>query len=202
MKPGRDTNSEPGLLVAKGAQRRRASRNGCFRGRLKSRKTTNSFMFCNTKHVTAEWLACVASVSVQFGSKKRVTRVHVRVKNGASKRAGRGGEERKETLAGQTPGVWKLPTWHVMPECAHRDLMLSSAVISWHIKCLTFRGAEVNFRGRNKVFILEETHGPREWRNLNESERSMQALKLHTEFDLQSWSYFVKLLRFSQTCEL
>ena len=41
----------------------------------------------------------------------------------------RGGARKKgkETLAGQTPGVWKLPTWPVMPECAHRHLMLSSA---------------------------------------------------------------------------
>ena len=37
----------------------------------------------------------VASVSVRFRSKERVTRVHVRVKNGPSKRAGRGEEERK-----------------------------------------------------------------------------------------------------------
>ena len=44
-------------------------------------------------------------------------------KNGASKREGRGGEEKKETLAD------KLPTWPVMPECAHRHLMLSLAVI-------------------------------------------------------------------------
>ena len=93
MKPVRDTNSDAGLPVAKRPQRRRASINGCFRGRLKSRKTTNSFMFCNTKHVSAEWLACVARISVRFRSKERATRVHVRVKNGASKRAGRGGEE-------------------------------------------------------------------------------------------------------------
>ena len=44
-------------------------------------------------------LACVASVSVRFRSKERGTRVKDRAKNGASKRAGRGGEERKETLA-------------------------------------------------------------------------------------------------------
>ena len=38
----------------------------------------------------------------------------------------------------------------------------------------------------NNVFISEETRGRREWRNLNESERSIQALKMHIEFDLQS----------------
>ena len=44
-------------------------------------------------------VACVASVSVRFRSKERGTRVKDRVTNGASKRAGRGGEERKETLS-------------------------------------------------------------------------------------------------------
>ena len=42
-------------------------------------------------------IACVASVSVRFRSKERGTRVKDRAKNGVSKRAGRGGEERKET---------------------------------------------------------------------------------------------------------
>ena len=44
-------------------------------------------------------LACVASVSVRFRNKERGTRVKDGAKNGASKRARRGGEERKETLA-------------------------------------------------------------------------------------------------------
>ena len=39
-------------------------------------------------------IACVASVSVRFRSKERGTRVKDRAKNGVSKRAGRGGEER------------------------------------------------------------------------------------------------------------
>ena len=38
--------------------------------------------------------ACVASVSVRFRTKEQGTRVKDRAKNGASKRAGRGGEER------------------------------------------------------------------------------------------------------------
>ena len=42
-------------------------------------------------------ITCVASVSVRFRSKERGTRVKDRAKNGASKRAGRGGEERKKT---------------------------------------------------------------------------------------------------------
>ena len=42
-------------------------------------------------------IACVASVSVRFRSKERGTRVKDRAKNGVSKRAGRGWEERKET---------------------------------------------------------------------------------------------------------
>ena len=41
-------------------------------------------------------LACVASVSLRFRSKERGTRVKDSAKNGASKRAGRDGEERKE----------------------------------------------------------------------------------------------------------
>ena len=44
-------------------------------------------------------IACVASVSVRFRRKERGTRVKDREKSGASKRAGGGGEERKETLA-------------------------------------------------------------------------------------------------------
>ena len=36
------------------------------------------------------WIACVANVSVQFGSKERGTRVKDCAKNGASKRLGRG----------------------------------------------------------------------------------------------------------------
>ena len=44
-------------------------------------------------------------------------------KMGQVKEQGGGGEEKKETLAD------KLPTWPVMPECAHRHLMLSLAVI-------------------------------------------------------------------------
>ena len=42
-------------------------------------------------------VACVASVSVRFRNKERGTRVKDRAKNDASKRARRGGEERKET---------------------------------------------------------------------------------------------------------
>ena len=44
-------------------------------------------------------LSCVASVSVRFRNKERGTRVKDGAKNGASKRARRGGEERKETKA-------------------------------------------------------------------------------------------------------
>ena len=44
-------------------------------------------------------LACVESVSVRFRRKERGTRVKDSEKNGASKRAGRGGEEREEALA-------------------------------------------------------------------------------------------------------
>ena len=75
-------------------------------------------------------LTCVASVSVRFRRKQRGTRVKDRAKNGISKRAGGGGEERKETLADK-PGILKTTHlhWPVMPEFAHRHLMLSSTVI-------------------------------------------------------------------------
>ena len=49
-------------------------------------------------------LPCVASVSVQFRSKERGTRVKDRVKNGASKRAGRGwGRKQGFNACRQTP---------------------------------------------------------------------------------------------------
>ena len=46
-------------------------------------------------------------------------------KMGQVKEQGGGGEEKKEMLAD------KLPTWPVMPECAHRHLMLSLTVIPY-----------------------------------------------------------------------
>ena len=146
MKPGRDTNSEPGLLVAKGAQRRRASRNGCFRGRLKSRKTTNSFMFCNTKHVTAEWLACVASVSVQFGSKERVTRVHVRVKNGASKKSGEGWGRKEGNACRTNPGSLKTAhlACHAWVRSPRLDAVVSCHKLTYKMFDLPLSGSELS----------------------------------------------------------
>ena len=91
------------------------------------------------RHAT---LACVASVSVRFSSKERGRRVKDRGKNGASKRAGRGWGRKEGNACRQTPWFWKPPTWLVMPEF--------DAVIScddWPIKCLSFRGAVMNFRG-------------------------------------------------------
>ena len=46
--------------------------------------------FGNFNNILGESLACVASVSVRFKSKKRGTKVKDRAKSGASKRAGRG----------------------------------------------------------------------------------------------------------------
>ena len=85
----------------------------------------------------------VASVSVQFKSKERGTRVKDRAKNGASKTAGRGGEERKETLADKPRDFENRPLGSVMPEFVHRHLMLSSAVIidqyrPNNLNCLAF----------------------------------------------------------------
>ena len=51
----------------------------------------------NSVNIKTITVACVASVSVRFRSKERGKSVKERAKNGLSKRAGRGGEERKET---------------------------------------------------------------------------------------------------------
>ena len=50
--------------------------------------------------------------------------------NGISKTVGRGRGRKEGNACGQTPGFWKPPTWPVMPEFAHRHLMLSSAVLT------------------------------------------------------------------------
>ena len=64
-----------------------------------------------SNHWLLSWIAYVASVSVQFRSKERGTRVKDRAKNGVSKTAGRGWG-RKEGNAGiQTSRFWKPPTW-------------------------------------------------------------------------------------------
>ena len=95
----------------------------------------------SSRNVTQR-LACVASVSVRFSSKERGRRVKDRGKNGASKTAGRGWGIKEGNACRQTPWFWKPPTWLLMPEF--------DAVIScddWPIKCLSFRGAVMNFRG-------------------------------------------------------
>ena len=50
----------------------------------------------------------------------------------------------KRDRARQTPGFWKLHSLLVMPECAHRHLMLPPPVISGHklIICLAFRRSQ------------------------------------------------------------
>jgi len=70
-------------------------------------------------------IACVASVSVVFGSKE-----YYSAKNRASKRGRRGRGRKEGNARRQTPGFWKLPTWPFMPERAHWDFVLSSAVIN------------------------------------------------------------------------
>ena len=82
-----------------------------------------------SNHWLLSWIAYVASVSVRFKSKERGTRVKDRAKNGVSKTAGRGGEERKETLADKPRDFENRPLGSVMTEFVHRHLMLSSAVI-------------------------------------------------------------------------
>ena len=53
-----------------------------------------AFTYVATTYNSYKYIACVTSVSVQLRCKERGTSVKNRVKNGASKRAGRGGEER------------------------------------------------------------------------------------------------------------
>ena len=68
-------------------------------------------------------LPCVASVSVQFRSKERGTRVKDRAKNGASKRAGRGWERKQGFNAcRQTTWFWKLSTWPVSCMSSRTDI--------------------------------------------------------------------------------
>ena len=64
-------------------------------GRLRARRRGGGALL-RAVSLFLQILACVASVSLRFRSKERGTRVKDRAKNGASERAGRGGEERKE----------------------------------------------------------------------------------------------------------
>ena len=74
-----------------------------------------------------------------------------------------------------------------MPRCTHHHLMLSSAVLNCPLKCLAFRGAEVIFQwsvwNQNKIsfYFLEATQAWQDWRNLNESERSMHAMQVFVQ---------------------
>ena len=81
-------------------------------------------------------------------TKEQGTRVNCRAKNGASKRAGWGWEGKEGNACRQTPGF--LTTAHLVCHAWVRATTFD-AVISchnWPIKCLAFRGAEMNFRGR------------------------------------------------------
>ena len=92
----------------------------------------------------------VASVSVQFRSKERGTRVKDCAKNGASKRAGRGwGRKQGFNACRQTPWFWKPPTWSVSCMSSRTDIWCCQQLsYNWPIKCLSFQGAEMNFQAR------------------------------------------------------
>ena len=111
-------------------------------------------------------LTCVASVSVRFRRKQRGTRVKDRAKNGISKRAGGGGEERKETLADKPRDFENHPlalACHAWVRAPTFDAVINCH--NWPIKCLAFSGAEINFRGpvcETKIIffcILERVDG-------------------------------------------
>ena len=129
-------------------------------------------------------LACVASVSVRFRTKKPGTRVKDGAKNGVSKsgeRVGKKGRKRLQT----NPGILKTAhlACHVWVRAPTFDAVISCH--NWPIKCLAFSGAEMNFRGRVCepkiyffVFVFFVTRGRRLCWNINESERSIQALDI------------------------
>ena len=84
-----------------------------------------------SNHWLLSWIAYVASVSVQFRSKERGTRVKDRAKNGVSKTAGRGWG-RKEGNAGiQT--TWVCHAWVCSPTFG---TLISCD--NWPINCLAF----------------------------------------------------------------
>ena len=95
-------------------------------------------------------VACVASVCVRFRSKEWGTRDKDRAKNGASKRAGRGGggeKGRKRLLT--NPSILKTAhlAYHAWVHALTFDAVNSCH--NWPIKCWSFRGAEMNFRGES-----------------------------------------------------
>ena len=83
-------------------QRQRATqkRNNAYLDLLEEKKDPRSTPFVIARSPSAaSVIACVASVSVRFGSKQRGTRVKDLVKkNGASKRAGRGDQQKSGPL--------------------------------------------------------------------------------------------------------
>ena len=129
-------------------------------------------------------LACVASVSVRFRTKKPGTRVKDGAKNGVSKsgeRVGKKGRKRLQT----NPGILKTAhlACHAWVRAPTFDAVISCH--NWPIKCLAFSGAEMNFRGRVCepkiyffVFVFFVTRGRRLCWNINESQRSIQALDI------------------------
>ena len=91
-------------------------------------------------------LACVASVSVRFRSKERGTRVKDRAKKWCKlKEHGGGGKKGRKRLQ-TNPSI--LKTAHLACH-AWVHALTFDAVISchnWPIKCLSFRGAEMNLK--------------------------------------------------------
>ena len=99
-------------------------------------------------------LACVASVSVRFRRKERGTRVKDRTKNGASKRAGRGWGRKEGRKRLQTnPSILKTPhlACHAWVHASTFDAGISCH--NWP-KCLSFRRAEMNFRGECETKVI------------------------------------------------
>ena len=110
--------------------------------------------------LSSVWVACIASVSVQFWSKEQGTRAKDRTKKGRER--ARWGWGRKEGNASrQNLRFWKLPTNGLSCLSAHTDIWCChqlSYTVYWPIKCLAFHRGKVNFWGyvwnQNKVSQL------------------------------------------------
>ena len=107
-------------------------------------------------------IACVASVSVRFRSKERGTMVKDCAKNGVSKRAGRGGEERKETLPLPLP-----PPFHFLARVSFlarfkpRILFLGLSLLRNQTETLATQATMLR---KPMPFLVQRKHCFRIWR--------------------------------------
>ena len=125
------------------------------------RATVTSYFLLSVQLSTILRSKRFRGVGEQRKTEERDFLCFTRAKNGviAKHRNERVGEGKEGKAPRQTPRIWKPPTWPFMTQCAEWDLMLSSVVRTLRTKYV--RNIELAER-----------------RNLDESERLMQALKL------------------------